>query len=195
MGVAIRRARRSDRSVVSRLLHVAFVDDPVSVWVFPDRADRHVRHGVLMGAFLDLTLTDGRVEITEDGTAAALWLFVPAGQQGDDGGPAVIRETVDPANERIEVVGRLTEEVHPTDRAHEYLQLVAVEPDRQGEGLGGALISSTLDRCDRDGLPAYLEASTPRSRGLYERLGFAVMGHTVELPDGPAMWPMWRDPR
>jgi GNAT superfamily N-acetyltransferase len=66
---------------------------------------------------------------------------------------------------------------------------------RRGEGIGGALISATLDRCDREGVPACPEASTIRSRGLYERLGFVFMGRTVDLPDGPAMWPMWREPR
>lgn len=195
MGVAIRRARQSDRAVVNGLLHDAFVDDPVSVWVFPDAVDRGVRHSAMISAFLDLAFAEGRVEMTGDGTAAALWLSVPAGHLADDSGPALVREAVDPDNERIELVGRLTDAVHPTERAHEYLQLVAVRPGRQGEGLGGALISSALARCDRKGVPAYLEASTPRSRCLYERLGFTFTGHAVHLPDGPAMWPMWRDPR
>ena len=195
MGMAIRRARWSDRAVVNRLLHDAFVDDPVSVWVFPDATDRSIRHSALISAFLDLTLSEGRVDMTRDGTAVALWLSVPAGQLADGSGPALVREVVDPDNERIELMGRLTEAAHPTDRAHEYLQLVAVEPGRQGEGLGGALISATLTHCDRQGVPAYLEASTARSRCLYERLGFAFTGRTVDLPGGPAMWPMWRDPR
>lgn len=195
MGMAIRAARGDDRAAVNRLLHEAFVDDPVSTWVFPDAADRSVRHSALVSAFLDLALSEGRVDLTGDGTAAALWRPVPAGRPVDDAGPALVREVIDPENERIELVGRLTEAVHPTDRAHEYLQLVAVEPGRQGEGLGGALISSALARCDREGVPAYLEASTHRSRRLYERLGFTFTGHRVDLPDGPAMWPMWRDPR
>jgi hypothetical protein len=51
-----------------------------------------------------------------------------------------------------------------------------------------------LDRCDSDGLPAYLEASSERSAALYERLGFVHLG-VLELPDGgPPMWPMRRPP-
>ncbi|MFE4644295.1 GNAT family N-acetyltransferase, partial [Streptomyces sp. NPDC056730] len=65
----------------------------------------------------------------------------------------------------------------------------------QGRGLGRALIEPVLERCDREGLPAYLEASSERSRRLYERLGFTFTGTTVDLPDGPHMWPMWREPR
>ena len=51
-----------------------------------------------------------------------------------------------------------------------------------------------LDRCDRDGLPAYLEATSTRNRDLYLRLGFAVL-EQMELPGGgPLVWRMWRGP-
>ncbi|WP_255952237.1 GNAT family N-acetyltransferase [Streptomyces odontomachi] len=195
MGVAIRRARQEDREIVARLLDEAFLEDPVTLWLFPDEADRRAKNATMMVAFLDQTLHDGRVDMTEDGAAAALWIWVPTGHPCDEDGPALIRQAVDPGNERIELVGRLVDAAHPRRRAHEYLQLVAVAPDRQGEGLGGALIRATLDRCDRERQPVYLEASTERSRGLYERLGFMDMGYTLVLPDGPAMWPMWRDPQ
>ncbi len=50
-----------------------------------------------------------------------------------------------------------------------------------------------LNRCDHDGTPAYLEATSPRNRQLYQRLGFHVTSE-IPLPDGPTMWRMWRDP-
>ena len=61
----------------------------------------------------------------------------------------------------------------------------------QGKGLGGALMRPTLDRCDREGLPAYIEASSVRSAALYERLGFE---HIEELRVGgsPPLWLMLR---
>jgi GNAT superfamily N-acetyltransferase len=187
--VKVRRAGASDRQTAVRLLDETFQHDPVSNWVFPDEAHRRAAHGpFLEAAFLDAALTDqGFVDITENGSAVALWLNVPADAptaapqgEGDDRGA---------------IVARLTAEAHPHGVAHRYLMLVAVTPERQGQGLGTALIASALDACDRDGVPAYLEASSPRSRELYLRLGFADTGHTVQLPDGgPRMWPMWRDP-
>ncbi|AZP20349.1 GNAT family N-acetyltransferase [Streptomyces aquilus] len=205
MGVAIRAAGASDRDLVVRLLDVAFQDDPVSRWVFPGDEYRRATHHQLMAAFTDIVLADGRIDLTEDGTACALWLSVPAEEhaegegegegEGEEDGPAQLRASIDPANERIELVARLTQEVHPAGRAHEYLWMIGVSPDRQGEGLGTALIGAVLDRCDREGLPAYLEASNARSRALYERLGFALPDRPLVLPDGPQMWPMWREPR
>ncbi|MFD9972441.1 GNAT family N-acetyltransferase [Streptomyces sp. NPDC059011] len=195
MGVRIRQAGERDRGTVVRLLDEAFMHDPVSSWVFPDEAHRRRVHGVFLGVFLDIALAEGRVDMTEDGTAAALWLQVPAeAPEEEDDTPARMREIADPGNERAELVGRLTGAVHPQGRAHEYLLLVAVSPDRQGEGLGTALLAPALERCDREGLPAYLEASSARSTRLYERLGFALTDRTVRLPDGPLMWPMWREP-
>ncbi|WP_371669188.1 GNAT family N-acetyltransferase [Streptomyces sp. NBC_00289] len=203
MGVAIRVAGEGDREPVVRLLDEAFQDDPVSRWVFPGDAYRRTTHHRLMAAFTDIVLAEGRIDVTEDGAACALWLSVPApdgaGEHADghaeDEGPAQLRAAVDPDNERVELIGRLTADIHPAGRAHEYLWMIAVAPQRQGEGLGSALIETVLDRCDREALPAYLEASSARSRTLYERLGFTLVGRPLDLPDGPRMWPMWRDPQ
>ncbi|NJP52466.1 GNAT family N-acetyltransferase [Streptomyces sp. SBST2-5] len=198
MGVAIRTAGEGDRELVVRLLDEAFQSDPVSSWVFPGEEYRRRTHHRLMAAFTDIVMDGGRIDITEDGSACALWMPMPAEEHGsgeEDDGPAQVRQAVDPDNERVEQIGRLTAAVHPSGRAHEYLWMIGVAPHRQGEGLGTALITSVLDRCDREGLPAYLEASSERSRRLYERLGFALTGEPLRLPDGPCMWPMWREPR
>ncbi|GHH90295.1 GNAT family N-acetyltransferase [Streptomyces capillispiralis] len=211
MGVAIRTAGDGDRELIVRLLDEAFQDDPVSGWVFPGEQYRRTTHHRLMAAFTDIVLAEGRVDVTEDGSACALWLSVPAddgghgaeradgegadGEGARDDGPAQLRRAVDPENERVELIGRLTAGIHPAGRDHEYLWMIGVVPGRQGEGLGTALIGSALDRCDREGRAAYLEASSARSRLLYERLGFEAAGEPLLLPDGPHMWPMWREPR
>ena len=76
---------------------------------------------------------------------------------------------------------------------HYYVRDVGVLPQMQGKGLGSALLRPTLERCDREGLPAYLEASSERSAALYERLGFQL---TDELRVGgsPPLRLMLRPP-
>ncbi|WP_328914400.1 MULTISPECIES: GNAT family N-acetyltransferase [unclassified Streptomyces] len=195
MGVAIRRAGQDDREAVTGLLDEAFFPDQVSSWVFPDEADRRRAHAGLMGAFVDAALAEGHVDMAEDGTAVALWLSVPAGHAPDPDGPAQFREAIDPGNERVEQITRILDEAHPKDRAHEYLMMIGVSAERRSQGVGTELMNPVLARCDREGLSAYLEASSERSRALYERLGFTYLGRTIDLPDGPHMWPMWRDPQ
>ncbi|MCX4780995.1 GNAT family N-acetyltransferase [Streptomyces sp. NBC_01264] len=199
MGLQIRQAGPSDRDAVARLLDEAFRTDPVSSWVFPDPEHRAAVHGKFLGVFVDVALAEGRIDYAADGSAAALWLRIPEAdpeaEHVEDEVPAKMRAVADPDNERCELVGRLTGEVHPMAEEHEYLLMIAVAPGRQGEGLGTELIRPVLERCDREGVPAYLEASSERSKGLYERLGWQFTGEAVRLPDGPLMWPMWRKPQ
>ncbi|MFE9563359.1 GNAT family N-acetyltransferase [Streptomyces sp. NPDC006487] len=199
MGLEIRQAGQPDRDAVARLLDEAFQNDPVSSWVFPDPEHRAAVHGKFLGVFVDVALAEGRIDYAVDGSAAALWLRVPAGdpdaEHVEDEVPAKMRAVADPDNERCELVGRLTGAVHPMAEEHEYLLMIAVAPGRQGEGRGTELIRPVLERCDLEGVPAYLEASSERSKVLYERLGWQFTGEAVRLPDGPLMWPMWRKPQ
>ena len=83
---------------------------------------------------------------------------------------------------------------HP-DEPHYYLPVVGVDPDWQGRGIGAALMQPVLERCDRERMPAYLEATTPRNRALYERYGFAVTEEFELANVGPPVWRMWRAPK
>jgi hypothetical protein len=50
-----------------------------------------------------------------------------------------------------------------------------------------------LKPCDSDGLPAYLEATSPRSRNLYARHGFKVV-EIIQAGTSPPLWAMLREP-
>jgi GNAT superfamily N-acetyltransferase len=87
---------------------------------------------------------------------------------------------------------RAVERHHPRE-PHWYLDYIAVAPGGQGRGAGSALLAPMLERCDREGVPAYLESSKERNLAFYARHGFRV-AREIELPDGPPIWLMWRDP-
>ena len=70
---------------------------------------------------------------------------------------------------------------------------LGVLPAAQRRGRGGRC-SATGSRADIDTVPAYVEASSPRNRPLYERHGFCDTGAPIDLPDGPPLWPKWREP-
>jgi len=55
--------------------------------------------------------------------------------------------------------------------------------------------AAVLARCDAERAPAYLEASSPRNRALYERHGFAVTEEFALGRGAPRQWRMWRDAR
>ena len=52
-----------------------------------------------------------------------------------------------------------------------------------------------VQRCDEEGMPAFLESSKEQNLAFYHRFGFEVTGTFDLHPDGPPLWSMWRDPR
>jgi GNAT superfamily N-acetyltransferase len=85
---------------------------------------------------------------------------------------------------------------HPAEPAHHHLAFLAVRPDRQGLGIGSALLLAHHQFLDHQAhLPAYLEASAARSREFYLRHDYVDLGPPRYLPEGgPPMYPMWRSP-
>jgi predicted N-acetyltransferase YhbS len=84
------------------------------------------------------------------------------------------------------------EKAHPKE-PHYYLAILGTRPDRQSRGTGSALMRPVLEKCDADGIPAYLESSKEQNIAFYARFGFEVTGE-IQLPNGPTLWPMWRNP-
>lgn len=194
---AVRQATAADVPGLARALAGAFHDDPVAAHCFPGDSRRTVRLARGFELFLRrVYLRHGQCFTTADLTGGALWL--PPGEWKLDR-----LETLRLLPRMARVYGRdlrrllgaldFLEHRHPED-PHHYLPFLGVEPARQGQGLGSALMRPVLERCDRDGVAAYLEASTERNRALYERHGFELV-ERVELPGGgPPMWRMWREP-
>ena len=85
-------------------------------------------------------------------------------------------------------------EKHHPKAPHEYLAVLGTDPVYQGKGIGSALLPSMLERCDRDGIPSYLESSSEDSKRLYLRHGYQVTRELPLPPDGPPVWLMWRNP-
>lgn len=100
--------------------------------------------------------------------------------------PAALRDEVNAVLEQMD-------EHHPAE-PHWFLPLIGVDPRRQGGGIGGALMAHALERCDADGLPAYLESSNPSNVPFYERHGFEVVG-LIQKGSSPPIRPMYRKPR
>jgi GNAT superfamily N-acetyltransferase len=93
---------------------------------------------------------------------------------------AVLRDTV-PIEQHADTFAVLEQmdDAHPSV-PHWYLPWLAVDPRRQGAGLGGELLARSLARVDADRLPAYLETPNPHTVAFYERHGFAVAGISQE---------------
>jgi GNAT superfamily N-acetyltransferase len=187
----VRSATREDLQSVSETLAAAFFDDPIMAWCYPDPARRREILPRGFDIIVTSNLPHGGVLTTEGAVGAAVW--VPPGVEDDEEAAGALIEASAEYGPRVVQAFELMGAAHP-EQPHQYLFLLATRPGWQSRGIGSALMRPVLEACDRDGLPAYLEATCERNAALYQRHGFRVTGE-IPLPDGPSLWPMWRDPR
>jgi ribosomal protein S18 acetylase RimI-like enzyme len=174
-------------------LVAAFETDPVLRWFFPEPDLYREHFPSVLQLFGGEDLATATVDCTTAYEGAAIWL-APDAEIDEEAVGGLVEQAV--AAERLEDVfaflGQMDE--HHLREEHWYLPFIGVDPAHQGQGHGSTLLRQALGRCDRDQLPAYLEASTPRNRALYERHGFVVTAE-IRVADSPPLWPMRRLPR
>jgi GNAT superfamily N-acetyltransferase len=197
MSVAVRLLVPEDVAPVGAVLARAFDDDPLFVAMLPEPAHRR---RALVALFEEWTrllhLPHGCSTTTDDHAGAALWS--PPGQWSIGVGmllrlaPRMLSALGMRTIPALRVLGAI-DAPHPR-KPHNYLRAIGCEPDRQGQGVGSALLRPMLDQCDERREPAYLESSKERNLPLYRRHGFEVTGE-VSTHLGPKAWLMWREPR
>jgi ribosomal protein S18 acetylase RimI-like enzyme len=199
---AVATLRRDQLRDASRVLARAFDDDPVFRHLYPTPRRRRwscrgflhaiVRDGVPFGQVW-AALDGGRVV----GTAG--WLpegsYPPSRRRATRQVLSAWQALLTPHTFRdgLRYLTE-TEKLHPKV-PHWYLAVIGIEPERQGEGLGGKLLDVVLDRLDMAQVPAYLETSTAGNVAWYRHHGFEVQHEVRPAADGPPIWTMWREPR
>lgn len=194
----VRKAQPAKAADLAGILARAFYDDPLFSWLLPDASRRLAiaRRG------FDLYLKEVWLRHEETyavGDSAGVCVWEPPGTW-----KLAVREQIALLPAMLRIFGRnlprllgtlnAVERNHPAE-PHYYLAFVGVDPESQGQGMGSILMHPVLQRCDAEGLPAYLEASAPGNRALYERHGFEITEEIRPGRRGPPMWRMWRVPR
>jgi len=171
----------------------AFHDDPVMLWMSG--------HPDFLRTFFNITLPiflpHGLTYIEEQGRGAAAWLGpeqtlhwpVTAGNLWRMFKVCGVRGFI-----RFGRGGLATARFHPGE-PHYYLFLIGTLPECKGQGIGSALISHVLRKCDEENLPAYLENSKQDNLAFYRGHGFEVVDQINFARGAPPVWLMWREPR
>jgi ribosomal protein S18 acetylase RimI-like enzyme len=191
--VTVRNATHADARPLSGTMARAFEDDPVMSWLYPGVPRLE---SFFLNFELKLHLGHGSVYTTDGVDGGAIW--APPGKWRTSVSdvirvaPALLRATGTRLRRALGAM-QAVESKHPKE-PHWYLAALGTHPTKQGKGVGSALITPILERCDAEGVPAYLESSKEANIPFYRRHGFEVTGE-IHLPKGPTVWPMWRDPQ
>lgn len=178
-------------------LALAFVDDPLMSWVYPDPTKRLAQATEWWSICLSIGVERGAVDAVDgaDGVDVGVAIWSPPGVALFDE-EAVARLFTFLSVQVGDDVGRVGMGLSsiagmkpPGD--HWYLFGIGVDPSVQASGLGRQLVRHRLDECDGTGASAYLESSNIRNLPFYERLGYRVVDE-VTLPDGPTIRGMLR---
>ena len=59
---------------------------------------------------------------------------------------------------------------------HIYVEILAVDPDAQGQGVGSKLMRTVSAIADAAKLPVYLECDSGKNQAVYQKFGYATVG-------------------
>ena len=193
-----RPATTDDLPGMADALAHAFHDDPVMAWLFGDDEERTVRFLRKFFAHEGRRHLKHPTVLTTDDHAGASywdppghWKTRPLDVLGM--APFMLTGMRHRIPRALKGLG-LIEKAHGRHPDHYYLAVLGTRPDRQGGGIGSALMAPILERCDAEGIGAYLESSKEANIPFYRRHGFEVV-EVLHLPKGPDLWPMWREPQ
>lgn len=195
--MTVRKATAADGATIASTFASAFAEDPVMRWM-SGQADTERRLGPFWRSMVKgaLRVSDAEVYVTDDGGSAAVWRGIdrwrlPPSQIARDLPVMVasLRSHIPRALRMLVAV----EKAHPRE-PHYYLAILGTRRGHQGHGGGSAVLAPMLERCDREGVPAYLESSNPRNVPFYARHGF-VERPMFESKGWPTITLMWREPR
>jgi len=193
----VRDATAADLHTVATTLTRAFDDDPVFQVLFgTPMPSARVEQFFAIAAGIAQRRREGLVQVTAGGEGATVW--APPGQWKMPASdivrhaPGMVRSFRGRMFANLKVLNVL--EAHHPEEPHWYLEFIGTDPAHQGKGIGSALLQPMVDRCDEEGIGAYLESSKEANIPFYARFGFEVT-ERITLPGDVDEWLMWRSPR
>ena len=187
----IRKLDPSQLEAASNALMMGFSTDPFQRWLMPDPTIYYKNYKKWTINTCKQSFLEEGVFGDENNYGTAVW-FPP----GFDIDFADVSETFKeiPKDRKAEAFKMF--EMMDESRVHDawYLEYLAVDPSKQGSGLGSLILKESLKVIDELGEAAYLESSNPQNMSLYERFGFRFL-KKIQVGSSPQINAMFRQPK
>jgi ribosomal protein S18 acetylase RimI-like enzyme len=195
MSSLVKLLTEDDIEPVSQSMAMAFMNDPLQTYVFPDAEERREKSPAHFAALLRYGLLFGEVYMLSNGAGAVVWL-TPGNtevtpEKAEAGSlsalPALLGEE---AAQRFFTVIDYADPFHKKDapEPHWYTMVIGIAPSFCGQGYGRALMQPVMEKAQTQQTPIYLETAEPSNVHFYTRLGFQVIRELVEPVSGLPLW-------
>ena len=186
-------------SSTAKMIARAFAEDPLFSLFYYSLADQKKYEHLFYEFLLKFGLISGEVYASSPSLEGVI-IWLKEGEQASHTWD-VLRSGMLSIWNKIDVDSVLkytqfTSQIHQkhVQEPHWYLQLLAVDPVYQHQGIGKKLMLPMLRQCDTDTLCCYLETQNQVNVNYYQEFGFRVVETTV-LPDTHVqLWCMLRKP-
>ncbi|HIV58433.1 MAG TPA: GNAT family N-acetyltransferase [Candidatus Stackebrandtia faecavium] len=188
----VRSVGHDEVNLVASLIAESFQRLDVAEWLIADPAQRFVPMRDQFAIMVEHAVDHGTVLLNGDSTGAIVCFDNTKEAPEPADYDARLRDACGPHLARFQALDEAFAKHHPT-KPHIHAAFLGVHRDHRDKGIGSALMRHQLSHADAAQSAIYLEASDATNRERYRRYGFSDLD-PMELPDGPTMYPMWRDP-
>jgi len=176
---------------VAKFIAHGYFDDIFFHWVVPNDDDRLQVITNYYLAYLSVAGCVSHVARTTDGELVGATVWLP-----HDVDASVYEEIDKCAGIYQPNFAEVADKSHanePTEWPFYQLVAVVAKKEKQGLGIGGALLKQQLDYLDEIGIGTYLEASTPyHGGGVYGKFGYQFYSDLMHFADGIDLYPLYR---
>ena len=186
----MRKAGPGDKNIVLEILTKSFRNDPLINFLLEKSKNRQ-RINIFMNYLFEESLNKGEVYLNEDNTAVALW---STSKRENASFRFIIRNLSFLINFgwkgtfRILNLSKQIYRFHPENGEYAHLYTVGVLPEGKGRGYVRQMINFMNEKLKSSRAVLYLETSSPKLIGLYNKLGFHVF-NTIQI-DGQTLFCM-----
>ena len=179
----------NEKEAAAQVFARSFFNYSMMVFYWPDTERRKRYLEWYLGCVINYGLRYGQVYTTSDIDGLSIWL--PPGETHTNNWryarsgflPTMLhmgfRHYFTQAIKNEELVMKTHRELMPGP--HWYLWAIAVDPDKQSQGVGSVLIQPGLQAADAQQLPCYVETHAEQNLPFYQKRGFELV-RTVQVP-------------
>ncbi len=192
-GIQTIKLNPADLKAAAGVFARAFNEYPMMTFIWPDPARKQQHFDWYSECAINYGLRYGEVFTTPDLEGISMWLppsqpYLTISRAFQVGFSTLgirmgIRNYID-RNLKNEIA---TTKAHKACMPcpHWYLWVIVVDPPRQAQGIGTALLQPGLKLADQSSLPCYLETHDEKNLPFYQRNGFEVL--RTELVPGSSL--------